>query len=68
MNLLRALWWCPLSLVATITVPLPDSGFEMQAASAAAGEHGGSGQPWHADADAAARRAGAAQRYPHEMG
>ncbi|WP_454727090.1 MULTISPECIES: hypothetical protein [Cupriavidus] len=68
MNLLKALWWCPLSLVATITVPLPDPGFEMQAAPAAPGEHGGPGQPWRADADAAAQRAGDARygaRDPH---
>ncbi|WP_020204081.1 hypothetical protein [Cupriavidus sp. WS] len=63
MNLLKALWWCPLSLMATITVPLPDPGFEMQAAPAAPGDHVGPGQPWRAGVDTDID-AGAAQRHP----
>ncbi|KJK25932.1 hypothetical protein UB46_02690 [Burkholderiaceae bacterium 16] len=38
MNLLKALWWCPLSLLSTITVPSPEPGFEMHAAAAASAE------------------------------
>ncbi|MGO4330947.1 hypothetical protein AB4Z48_13275 [Cupriavidus sp. 2TAF22] len=60
MNLIKALWWCPLSLLTTISVPSPDPGFEMHAAATAAqGGHGGGDQ-----VAAAAGRARGTQGYP----